>query len=190
MTTVQSRSRRKGRGSGFPCDQLQCIPGAGSCRPKEPGGKTAESFPTSPSPTSPSGGGGGCCPGEPWWRRARVRNAMEGPLGLWSGSTPGREAAHVPQGSFPRTAPRPSPRASPRPRRRALTPNPGRARGPLAARPRPHPWPSAAATHWHHARHWIPRVLSHFIVETTPARGQEAGQANGEDRRERRKELC
>lgn len=32
------------------------------------------------------------------------------------------------------------------------------------------PPPSAAATHSHHGRHRIPRVRTHFIVETTPAR--------------------
>lgn len=34
----------------------------------------------------------------------------------------------------------------------------------------PPPLPSAAATHSHHGRHRSTRVLTHFIVETTPAR--------------------
>lgn len=53
-----------------------------------------------------------------------------------------------------------------------VAPAPGGARGPPAptAQAPPPPPPSAAATHSHHGRHRIPRVRTHFIVETTPAR--------------------
>lgn len=44
----------------------------------------------------------------------------------------------------------------------------------------PHPSPSAAATHSHHGRHRSTRVLTHFIVETIPARAEEAGEGKWE----------
>lgn len=86
-------------------------------------------------------------------------------------------ALRAPRGAFPRTGPRSGPWASLRQRGRVLLPNPGRAGGPPACR-RPGPLPalpSAAATHSHHGRHRIAQVFSHLIVETIPARVQEAG---------------
>lgn len=50
---------------------------------------------------------------------------------------------------------------------------------PSAPQAHPHLLPSAAATHWHHGRHWITQVFAHFIVEIIPARVEEAGQGKG-----------
>lgn len=179
---MQKRSRRKGRGSGFPCDQLQSMPGAGSCRPQEPG-ETAESFPTAPSPTPPAGGRRRCCPG-PWWQRARGREHDGEALRLCGHTAPRAlpGALPAPRGAFPRTCPRPGPWASLRPRGRVRLPNPGRAGGPPACR-RPGPLPalpSAAATHSHRGRRRIARGVSHLIVETIPARVRGAGQGERE----------
>lgn len=116
------RSRRKRGGSGFPCDQPRCLPGAGSCRPQEPGAETAESLPTARPAPPPAGGRRRCCPG-PWWRRGVDGAARPAPA-LRPHSTRAR----------PRSPPRPGPRAGPwaslGQRGRVLLPNPGRAGGP------------------------------------------------------------
>lgn len=52
------------------------------------------------------------------------------------------------------------------------------------------PLPSAAATHSHHGRHWITRVFTHFIVETIPARVEEAGEGKGEGSVGRKENSC
>ena len=61
---------------------------------------------------------------------------------------------------------------------------------PTPRRSHSRPLPSAAATHSHHGRHWITRVFTHFIVETIPARVEEAGEGKGEGSVGRKENSC
>lgn len=75
--------QRTGRGSGLPCHQLRCAPGAGSGGPKQPGERTAESGPPSPPPAPPpSGGRQRCCQREPWWQGQETGGPGGWPGGL------------------------------------------------------------------------------------------------------------
>lgn len=100
------RSRRKRGGSGFPCDQPRCLPGAGSCRPQEPGAETAESLPTARPAPPPAGGRRRCCPG-PWWRRGVDGAARPAPA-LRPHSTRARPRSPAcPRGAFLGLVPEP-----------------------------------------------------------------------------------